>query len=261
MSTDYLHATEKASRHLIYAEDDEDSDVAEDNDDSALQEKLKRLLHENLSFSFTESPRLKKRQKVEDSAPTEQKDEQEFRLLSSHPPTAIVLDPKPITLTLDVREPQFEDTKEQAKERRRRARLVAVDYEHILAEAQDPPKEHPLLRRAPVTLRPVASSAFEDAGLALLRRPQRRRNTRPPVPEVLLNHLPYSDEIAPAEDAPKVRCPVVDAFSPPPERRRRTPRRRNKDKPSRPQPRFWSADGLSAGRYRRDTMKKAVYEP
>ena len=76
MAPDYLHALEKASRNDIYANDDEETheapNVADDSD--ALQERLKRMLHESLGFDLPDSPRPKKKRKVSE-APQEQKDE------------------------------------------------------------------------------------------------------------------------------------------------------------------------------------------
>ncbi|KAL1680040.1 hypothetical protein EV122DRAFT_208703 [Schizophyllum commune] len=259
MAPDYLHALEKASRNDIYADDDEETHVAlivADVSD-ALQEKLKRMLHESLGFDLPDSPRPKKKRKVSE-APPEQKDELEFRLLSSHAPAAITLAPKPVTLSLAVREPEYEDTKAQAKERRRKAKAVAVDYASILEEASTPYKQPSSWARRVTTLRAITPG--EDTRIALLRHPQPHRSTRPPVSDDLLKHPPYSDGPALPDEPPKARCPIIDAVDAPttPTRRRRTPRHR-KDKPPRPPARFWSADGPATGRYRRDTMKKAEY--
>ncbi|KAI5830843.1 hypothetical protein K523DRAFT_238909 [Schizophyllum commune Tattone D] len=259
MAPDYLHALEKASRNDIYADDDEDTReapaVADDSD--ALQERLKRMLHESLGFDLPDSARPKKKRKVSE-APQEQKDEMEFRLLSSHAPAAITLAPKPVTLSLDVREPEYEDTKVQAKERRRKAKAVAVDYASILEEASTPSKQPTSWARRVTTMHAITPG--EETRMALLRHPQPHRSTRPPVSDDLLKHPPYSDGPALPDEPPKARCPIIDAVDAPttPSRRRRTPRHR-KDRPTRPPARFWSADGPATGKYRRDTMKKAEY--
>ncbi|KAL1721621.1 hypothetical protein EV715DRAFT_270892 [Schizophyllum commune] len=259
MAPDYLHALEKASRHDIYADDDEETHeapaVADDSD--ALQERLKRMLHESLGFDLPDSPRPKKKRKVSE-APQEQKDELEFRLLSSHAPAAITLAPKPVTLSLDVREPEYEDTKAQAKERRRKAKAVAVDHASILEEALTPSKQPSSWERRVTTMHAITPA--EDIRIAVIRHPQPHRSTRPPVPDDLLKHPPYSDGPALPDEPSKARYPIIDAVDAPttPTRRRRTPRHR-KDKPTRPPARFWSADGPPTGKYRRDTMKKAEY--
>ncbi|KAL1742597.1 hypothetical protein HDZ31DRAFT_84023 [Schizophyllum fasciatum] len=257
MAPGYLHDLEKASRQDIYGDGEASAVVPPEDKEEDLQAKLQRLLQQSLTYDLPHGDSLppSKKRKLNDEL-TKDEFEPEFRLLSSHPPVAICLAPKPMNMTLDVREPQYEDTKEQSKTRRRKAKAVAVDHDQLVADAHMPLKQPSSWARRVTSLR--SSVILDNVGLALLRRPQDHRCARPPVASTLLKHSPYTYEVSTAEEVPKARCPVVDVTDVPRAKRRRTPRHR-KYKAPRPQPRFWTADGPATGRYRRDTMRKAVH--
>ncbi|KAI0636085.1 hypothetical protein C8Q77DRAFT_1155796 [Trametes polyzona] len=229
----------------------------------------------------TDPPRKKKRRKVEEAiAPTQQEEQPvavPFRLLSgTAQPKPIVLAPKAPRVIVAIA-PAFEDTAEEAERRAARAREVAVDFDWVVSESRKPylppPNAAKKLRNV------VASIPSPEPRLLLLQVP--KPTPKPP-------RASLADPSVPIEPSPHAHdtscCPIVDV--PPAEpltdatRKRKRRRGKARDGPA-VQPAFWrpgeGMGGKSWGyawgyegswplapdetpRYRRDTMRKAVFE-
>ncbi|KZP25122.1 hypothetical protein FIBSPDRAFT_1041616 [Athelia psychrophila] len=202
-----------------------------------------------------------------------------FFLLSSWTtPQDVILDPKPPPPVAST-EPDVEDNKTQAKQRRQQSKIAAIDYDRIQTESQ---KHYPpSMMTQGRLLQTKQSSPIQPSSLPVIvvtETHQPSRRTRPPVSATSPgSRLALS--VLPGIPVVPVHCSVDTG--------NRTPRsrhRRGKKAPQEiPQPTFWRPDpalkgkGKSAGyalgypgnwlalgarskakQYGRDTMRKGV---
>ncbi|KAF9036147.1 hypothetical protein BJ165DRAFT_1533011 [Panaeolus papilionaceus] len=268
----------KITRKEIYREDGDDDELNVSPDAEEL-EALKNLVECGLLVPDI-TLKTKKRRKLDDG---KAEDETHlFRLVSSRrspQPISLLPPPPPEPIT---REPDAEDSEEQAELRRVHAQSAAVTLQDIQFSASIE-KSRPFAKQS---ISATASVSISTP-LAVLCTAQQPRKTRPPVPAESLQKYPYTGQpSSPSKDKPlklPQDCPLVDVV--PIEMSTRKPRRRNRSAKNkeRPPPQFWRPDpswgGKSLGyaygypsglavtqgfgrsdhwRYQRDTMAKIV---
>ncbi|KAG5635969.1 hypothetical protein H0H81_009538 [Sphagnurus paluster] len=275
------------SRKDIYAEENE-SPGREENlqPDPKLFNHLHDLIRKSLETDLPDVLRNRKRRKIQveeladhEPAPIP------FRLVSSaQQPHLIFLHPKPPPPPI-TREPEVEDSEEQAVLRLERAQAAAVEASSVFEESQIilPPLPWDARRLVSAT----ATLPTSSPALMIIEHDKPSRSTRPPVPESYLRHHPYHNgPIGLTSTSYRARCPVIPAsFDTLNKSVMSTKRKRKRGKMARierPPPAFWrpnpAVGGKSLGyamgfpcsvevllngsdessQYQRDTMRKCV---
>ncbi|KAF9565183.1 hypothetical protein CPC08DRAFT_815488 [Agrocybe pediades] len=279
--------TEPATRAQLYTAADPEHEDPEDSNDAGQIALLTQILSENLpSLDYGCSSRRRKKDDLVERS-EEQHDQEErqvlIRLLSStQPPHLVSLHPPPPPPSI-TREPDVEDSEEQALRRRQRAEASAVDVESILAKASS------LATQSDHTALHFTSQGFQPSSpLMIVQTVQDVRKTRPPVPSSMLLHHPYASCMSSVPPEPpksrRMDCPVIDVSKVVSQTTRQRRKRKNGNAPAkieRPLPSFWKPNPALQGKclgyaygypsslfledvsgshkYRRDTMKKAVF--
>ncbi|KAJ3984727.1 hypothetical protein F5890DRAFT_1553779 [Lentinula detonsa] len=208
--------TEKISRDDAFY-DASSPESRLDSEDRPLLKELNKRLHDSLEFKF-DAPR-KQRKLFEgeylhsssdptctsvntttdgvliietDWLPTSQV----FRLVSTaEEPRPININPPPPKPPPHYREPNYEDTEEDALKRRKCSKAVAVDYDWVIQESRKTHLPFPSWksRLTHATLSPAASTSAVSSSspVLILHHLQPLRHTRPPVSDELLTHHPY----------------------------------------------------------------------
>ncbi|GJF00052.1 hypothetical protein PsYK624_163290 [Phanerochaete sordida] len=281
----------EAEHNVPHAEHkDDDRDVVK-----ALERMLKRSLGDfqlgQAEVEHTDERHKKRRRKSKTGAseeaaaaagPEEQTKEAEiveFRLLSKST-KAVSLKPKPAPKIIAV-EPSWEDDDREAALRAERARATAVDASWVFAESKKTYHTSPNADRKVISL--TLDQPLHTAEVVIFEVPRPLPTSKAPSP---LN-APSKERPSPHAFPPeKLSCPVISAAvldaEAPPHQRKRKPRHKNKPIEPRPPASFWRPQrewgGKSLGyamgyegsrpiptgsvrqwRYRRDTMKKAVF--
>ncbi|TFK40041.1 hypothetical protein BDQ12DRAFT_680251 [Crucibulum laeve] len=274
------------SRQELSAEDDEEI-VGIANEDEMAVSRLRELIQSSLvtDQSGNVEGRKKKRRKINEEGDTCDVNMQEpvsFRLVSTTlPPLPLLLQPKPPPPPI-TREPDCEDTDEQADLRCQRAQMAAVDSDTIIKECT---VSWPTPRTS--VLCAEVSLSLPNAPLLVIQRPQPPRKTRPPVPPSELRQYPYNPDAPPPLGCTTLtKCPLIEgAFSIQPSKKRQSRHAVSSRKIERPSPTFWRPNplyegkcrgyafgypssfiahdehetGIKGPRYRRDDMRTAQY--
>ncbi|KAJ4468138.1 hypothetical protein J3R30DRAFT_3715014 [Lentinula aciculospora] len=183
--------SKKTSRAVVFQED-LNSDIELDNEHQLL---LKNLLHKRICDSLDIVVEVsRKRRKISDKKLA--LEPILFNLVSSEEPRLININPPPPKPPPHYREPTYEDTEKDASKRREYSKAIAVDYDWVIAESKKTYLPFPSWksRVTHATCSPISESPAAAPPLLVLEYLQPVRHTRPPVPDDLLTHHPYTTD-------------------------------------------------------------------
>ncbi|KAJ3975769.1 hypothetical protein EV361DRAFT_440003 [Lentinula raphanica] len=187
---------EKTSRNEVFHDNSPDHGPQIDNTAQTTLKDLHKRLHDSLEFKIEVPPQKRRKLSEKETSSPPKSEPILFKLLSdTQGPKLININPPPKPPP-HYREPDYEDTEEDAARRREYSKAVAVDYDWVIQESTKTQLSFPAWksRILHATLSPSSESSLISSSstpILILDHLQPVRHTRPPVSDELLTHHPY----------------------------------------------------------------------